>query len=158
MTSDVKALTTSLAKAYVSWTTAPRKLDLKILFRTAIGSILNDWAEEVLFVFECWSPSFFEYTFYLNIVFVFHTNVSRIYLHRFQKLLKEARSFSWKKRNNSVLLWQEKGLREHCRFPFWFPLDPFPSCQLSRPPKSGGVKEKMLAAVVTGSIQLNLAR
>ena len=35
-------------------------LDLNILFRKAIVSILNDWMEEVLFFFNCFLPSVLE--------------------------------------------------------------------------------------------------
>ena len=41
----------SSAKIYVSWTTAPKKRDLKILFRTVIGYMLHEWGKEVWWYF-----------------------------------------------------------------------------------------------------------
>ena len=125
MTSDVKVLTTSSAKAYASWTTAPKKPDLKILFRTAIGSISNDSGKEVLLFFECWSVSFFECTLYLNISFVFYTNMSSICLHRYRKPRTKLGVFR-EESETIAYCYDQKALKTTMLFLFLVPLGSVP--------------------------------
>ena len=144
MTLDVKVSTTSSAKIYVSWTTAPKKPDLKILFRTVIGYMLHEWGKEVwwhfYFIKMCPGPLCFDLE-----------NCERNKGWSFSRTYTECKTIVFyydSKRRETNVVWLSY---------FQFPLDLFASCPLSHALRSGRVKEKVQSAVNTGSIQIKLA-
>ena len=68
---------------------------------------------------------FFERTFYLNILFVFYTNVSRIYLHPYRKLQRMLGVFR-KESEAIVYCYDRKRLKRKMSFVFSVPLGSVP--------------------------------